>query len=82
MGAFDVPDLGAIRDEQQAEAKEQQVAADLSAEAIAARFKLARFEEAAAWARSMQRAFKGIRGAPNRRQRVQLAIEKYGLEEL
>ena len=40
-----------------------------------------RMRQAAAWARNMNRAFKGIRGAPSRKARVMHAIDKYGLAE-
>ena len=66
----------------------QAIAADLNAEAIKARHDAAAADErratlvaAATWARKMNRAFKGIQGAPKRRQRVQDAIVKFELFE-
>lgn len=60
-------------------AKDNQ-AADLSKEAIAARARQAKLEEAAGWARSMNRTFKGI-SRLTRRDYAELAVEKYDLME-
>lgn len=59
--------------------KESQ-AADLSPEAIEERAKAKRTLEAAAWFGAMRHAFKGISGAPNRRQLARIAIERFDLE--
>lgn len=54
-------------------------AADLDKEAIEERRRQKRLERAAHFARSMNRAFKGIQGAPTRRQRALQVIERYRL---
>lgn len=38
-----------------------------------------RLSDAAVWARDMHRAFKGVRGAPNRRERARIAIYAFNL---
>lgn len=78
----DVPDLGKIREEQQTAERLERQAEDLSAEAIKERVRDANFQAAARWAIGMHRAFKGIRGAPNRRQRAEIALKKFGLEDV
>lgn len=40
-----------------------------------------RLAAAARWAQNTHRAFKGIRGAPNRRQRLNLAVQFFRLNE-
>lgn len=54
-------------------------AVDLSKEAIKQRKRQQRLQQAADWARSMTNTFKGIAGAPRRRDYVRLAIEKFDL---
>lgn len=61
-------DLGKLKDEQ--------AATDLSKEAIKARDRARRMERAATWARDMVRVFKGIRGAPSRKEYITLAIKR------
>lgn len=61
-------DLGRVKDEQ--------VATDLSREAIKARDRSRRMQRAADWARAMSRVFKGITGAPKRSEYIKLAIQR------
>ena len=51
-------------------------------EAAAAEAKQRQLEEAASWARSMNRAFKGLRPRITRKQRVRAAIKKFGLADV
>lgn len=53
---------------------DEQLATDLSQEAVKARDRARRMEKAAKWARKMKRAFKGITGAPSKPGYVKLAI--------
>lgn len=75
MDHFEVPDLSGGK------VLPEPATVDLSRQAVAERARLRKLQEAADWARSMNRAFKGIRGAPNRRKRAFIAIEKFGLFE-
>lgn len=53
---------------------DDQLATDLSKEAVKARDRARRMEKAAKWARKMKRTFKGITGAPSKPGYVRLAI--------
>lgn len=73
MDHYDVPDLSKFKP------SGDELATELSREAVEARARQARLEEAALWAKQMHRAFKGVRGGKTRRQRAIQAIEKFGL---
>lgn len=57
----------------------QQLAADLSRDAIEARAIKARLTRAAKWARAMNRSFKGISGSHSRRGYIEIALKKHNL---
>lgn len=58
---------------------DQQLAADLSRDAIEARAIKTRLTRAAKWARVMNRSFKGINGSHNRRGYIEVALRKHDL---
>jgi hypothetical protein len=54
---------------------------ELTTEAVKDTEKVQRLAAAASWAQTMHRTFKGIRGAPNRKQRAHIAIRMFRLNE-
>ncbi len=58
---------------------DEKVATDLSKSAIEARRLKRRFARAADEARAMSRTFKGIAGAPNRREHVLNALKRHDI---
>lgn len=54
---------------------------ELTDQAIKDTERVQRLAAAAGWAHSMHRAFKGVRGAPNRKQRALIAIRAFRLNE-
>lgn len=57
----------------------EQLAADLSRDAIEVRRIKRRLRRAAKWARAMNRTFKGISGSQNRRGYIAVALERNDL---